>query len=337
MSVYKRNDVWYINLILNGVRVNRKGGDTKKEALKLEAEIKAKILRNNLKVEEPINGDIPFVHVAEKYIEHIKQTRAKRTYELARMEYDNHIKDFLSPYTIDVITEKLLMKFQEAELSRGYSNRTVNIHIGLIRRIMNYAVSQKYGRDLKIKYPYLREAKKLHAFLTEDEYKRLVENIKDDLSRRRVIFARNTGLRPAELTYLEWPDIILEQRLAIIRSKEYWKTKTGDDRYILLNNSAVKVLEELNKDRKSRWVFSNTDMPVKSIKKALTSASKRAGLDRKVTPNMLRHTFATQTLMKGGDLQSIMELMGHHSIKTTERYLHSINDTKMKTVALLDD
>jgi site-specific recombinase XerC len=73
------------------------------------------------------------------------------------------------------------------------------------------------------------------------------------------------------------------------------------------------------------------------IRRALQTAAKNAGLSKRVTPNMLRHTFGTHALLNGGDLISVKELMGHKNILTTEKYLHSIQEYNKKTVELLDD
>ena len=115
-----------------------------------------------------------------------------------------------------------------------------------------------------------------------------------------------------------------------------WKPKTDEERIVPLGKDAVKILEELHKTRKSQWVFSNTDKPIKSIRKALKTAASNAGITKNMTPNMLRHTFATHALLKGTDLKSVSELLGHTSISTTEKYLHSIQEHLRKGVENLD-
>jgi integrase/recombinase XerD len=59
------------------------------------------------------------------------------------------------------------------------------------------------------------------------------------------------------------------------------------------------------------------------VQRLVKSAAQRAGIKQDVTPHVLRHTFATRFLRKGGDLATLRDVMGHANLATTSRYLHA--------------
>lgn len=59
-----------------------------------------------------------------------------------------------------------------------------------------------------------------------------------------------------------------------------------------------------------------------ALQKALAEAGRRAGLDKRVTPHTLRHSFASNLLDGGADIRTVQALMGHSSVETTQIYLH---------------
>jgi site-specific recombinase XerD len=202
---------------------------------------------------------------------------------------------------------------------------------------MKFAEQLGYIENVKLKYPMLREPKKLHAFLTFEEYDKLKRHIRYDMALKRIEFGRHTGMRPAELAYLTWDDIDFEMRIVKVQGKKEWQPKTNEERIIPLSTRALQILQELYQNRKSKWVFSKSNKPVKTIHRVLATAAKNAGLTKKVTPNMLRHTFATHALMKGADIKSVQEILGHRNLSTTNRYTHAIQEHLRKTVEILDE
>ena len=197
-------------------------------------------------------------------------------------------------------------------------------------------------RETDLRFPEkLPETKKQHAFFTEEEFEALVPKVKDSLTRSRIIVNRHTGMRPAEVAYLEWLDVNFTNRHIHIPGKEIfpgtkWEVKDHEERFIPLNMTALAILEELYKNRCSRWVFSRTDAPVIDIDKALMSEAKDAGIRRKVAPNMLRHTFAVLNLQAGANIEALRQIMGHSDLRTTQKYLDCVNEEKRRAVELSD-
>lgn len=319
MTVYRRGKSWYINITMNGVRINRKAGTTRKEAIEVQDEIRTSVRKRKLKIEEirQTTTEYAFSELATEYFSHCKSIKAKRTYEMEKSYYDVHIAPHVADKLMSAIDNELLLTLQGI-LKQRLANRSVNICIGIVRKIVNHAVVKKYFDDPGLKYPHLKESKKLHAFLTFEEYERLIAIQDAEFIINRIIVGRNTGMRPAELAFLAWDDVNFDTKDIKIQGKKgIWQPKTSEERVIPMNNQVVAILSRMKLSGNGRWVFGKNGKPIIDIGKSLATAAEKAGITRKVTPNMLRHTFATHALMKGADLKSVQMLMGHTEIETT--------------------
>jgi site-specific recombinase XerD len=185
----------------------------------------------------------------------------------------------------------------------------------------------------------LPESEKQHAFLTPDETIRFLNAFQHAPSFRISYFGLMTGLRPKELTYLEWKDIDIEMKTAKITSKPpLFVIKDKQERAVQLNKAAMSILKEILADKPdNQYVFVHKGKPIKSIRRSIDTAAKRAGITKKMTPNMLRHTFATHAVMKGADIKSVQALLGHANIATTQKYVHAVEEQLKKTVKLLEN
>ena len=132
----------------------------------------------------------------------------------------------------------------------------------------------------------------------------------------------SAGLRRSELINLKITDIDSKRGLIKIEG-----AKGKKDRYSLFSSLLVVQLRAYYKKYKPHaWLFEGPEAGTRysptSIANVLHEASIKAGIRQKVTPHMLRHSFATHLLEQGVDLRYIQELLGHGSSKTTEIYTH---------------
>ena len=104
------------------------------------------------------------------------------------------------------------------------------------------------------------------------------------------------------------------------------KGKGGQDRMVMLPERVLFALRRYwVTERPARpWLFPGADpekhISASAVQDNLRAAAKRAGLTKKATPHVLRHTFATHLLELGTDIRVIQMLLGHGSIRTTLRY-----------------
>lgn len=336
MSVYLYKGRWKIDITLGGARINRGiPARSKKEALAIQEEMKVLYRRGQLGLaldEERL--DKPFAAYAEDYLSHVQGTLQARTYELYNGDYEVHLKNFWDDIIIPGgLSNDIILEFQKRQKKAGLSNCTVNKHVGLVRKILYFARDKDESLVLpRLKFPMLEEPIHQHAFLAPDEFAALIEAFSAQpqayKSLLRTRLGRLTGMRPAELTWLEWDDINLTLETVKIQGKKGWEPKNLKERTIPLTKEALGILRELYNRRTGPRVFGG----VKSIRKALQTAARNAGITKRVTPNMMRHTFATHLLMHGADVKAVQELLGHSNLETTTRYTHAISGHLRKAV-----
>src|SRR3989344_5415906 len=167
--------------------------------------------------------------------------------------------------------------------------------------------------------PIKKKTKELPKVISKEKISEMIEfcgNLKHKLV---VKLLYSSGLRLQELSNLKRKDIGFDRNLINIR-----KGKGGKDRISLLSeNLKLDLLKYYSKEMfTTEYIFEGRKgkYTKKSVQKILDNLGKKAGI--KVTPHMMRHSFATHLLEQGTDIRHIQKLLGHSDLKTTEIYTH---------------
>jgi len=174
--------------------------------------------------------------------------------------------------------------------------------------------------------PYPKDRRQLPTVLSQEEVARLI-NAAGTLFRRTLLMTLyGTGMRRSELAHLKVSDI--DSQRMIIRVVA---GKGGKDRDLPLSPTLLETLREYWRWRKpklymfpTRTLGHRLDQPIsdKTVWIACREAARRAGINKRVTPHTLRHSWATHLLEAGTDLRTIQVLLGHGDLETTAQYLH---------------
>jgi integrase len=144
--------------------------------------------------------------------------------------------------------------------------------------------------------------------------------------------ALNTAFSVIDILKLTWAQINFDRRTITLA-----RTKTDVPMLQPMTDELVRVLQSLPRHPTSPYVFCNEEgEPYKRIIKGFKAACKRAGI-HDFRFHDLRHTFASQYLMNGGDLQTLKVLMGHKSIITTSKYAHFVQKHLANEIKRLDN
>jgi integrase/recombinase XerD len=192
-----------------------------------------------------------------------------------------------------------------------------------------------------------KQPRSLPKAIRLDEVEAMLELPADDLLGRRDRAILETlygaGLRIGELVGLDVDDVDLDSATLLVRAG-----KGNKSRRVPLGSVAVKAVgayttrsrpELLRKGHSSpaptgrSALFLNARggrLTPRSAHRIVRAWARRAGIDQRVTPHTLRHSFATHMLGAGADLRLIQELLGHRRLSTTQRYTHVSPEHLMK-------
>jgi len=174
----------------------------------------------------------------------------------------------------------------------------------------------------KIKMP--KKDKKLPEVLSKEEVRNLIDGADNIKSRLIISLLYSSGLRVSELVNLKIDDLNLNENTGWVR-----KGKGSKDRLFTLSPNLISELKEYfeMKNDERKFVFSK-DKPLttRNIQKIIKGVRQRVGINKKVTPHTLRHSYATHLLENGTDIRMIQALLGHASLNTTQLYAHVSSD-----------
>lgn len=265
--------------------------------------------------------------------------REERNYpETTVVSYGNDLETyiaFLNCKSIDFIRidreqiREFLRFLDECKFSRS----TISRILSALRHFYTYLEKKDVvtvNQFKMVKNP--KKEKKLPNFLQGNELEMIFESISLDTPlglRNRVIveLLYATGMRVSELTNLKIDDIHISDKEIKVMGKgskerivlfgdyaaKYLEMYLNEARCVLLHNQNEKALL-LNKD--------GGPLSTRSVENIIDKVVRDAALRHKISPHVLRHTFATDLLNNGADLKTVQELLGHESLSTTQIYTH---------------
>jgi site-specific recombinase XerD len=219
-------------------------------------------------------------------------------------------------------------------MDRGLDPATCKTYVAALKFLYAITLGQK---EVVERIPWPKVWQKLPDVLAGSEVDRLLGAFDSNKYRVIIMTAYGAGLRVGEVCKLQVEDIDSKRMLLHIRHG-----KGNRDRYVPLPERVLFALRRYWAVERpnSRYLFPGnaSDRPISdtAVRRALHEAAARAGLTKRVTPHILRHTFATHLLELGTDLRVIQMLLGHASIRTTVRYTHMTHKHLARTKSPVD-
>ena len=267
---------------------------------------------------------------------------------ISRSETVRYIKDqtnslnkFFNTFNIvdfNDLKKEYVLEFIQLEKKKKNTNVTINKKISVLKRLIKFSLlyEQELTKDLNmiLNLPKLREHSISYPTLTNEQLEKVIHfyngiSINDFRDYRLKIILGvllSTGCRATELLNIKINNINLNTRKIYLEH-----TKTEKPRYAYFPFSFADILEDYILRYNNEYLITNYEGEYLGIN-ALTCIFKRLTikLGFKVSPHIIRHTFATKQLQNGIDIESLRKLMGHTRLTTTQIYL-TLNDTYVKT------
>ncbi len=326
MSLFKRGNVWWSYLFLDGIRHQQSTGTSnRKRAEKIEDKLKQELNDRRFQIVQS-DPAITFGAVAARFV----ASGAVRPHHLYHLQ-------FLLPFFSDLpalrITKSLAEDFRKTRhtANPAIKDATINRDLSVLRRVFNWALDEQLiAQNPLTRLKMARERRTRRQVLSFAEEERLLGVATDHL-RAMIIIALDTGMRRGEITSQLWEDIDLVQKtLFVTRSK----TPEGESREIPLT---ARLYEYFLEHRKPEGlVVDFRGHPIHFVQHTWRTALKHGGV-RHVRFHDLRHTFNTR-LMEAGVLQEIrMSIMGHSTgSKIQSIYTHIELPVKREAIRKLE-
>lgn len=273
-----------------------------------------------------------------EFIEYLRYERRRSpetisSYKESMKEFEEFFHSLDRGLDWDTVDEDVIRDWMEHLMDGGMMASSVGTRFAALRSLYRFALSRgMVKRDPTYRLEPPKKRKPLPAFIKEDEMDRLLDTLqwgttyKDVRDKTIIMTFYETGIRLAELVGLDDADIDLV-------SCQLKVTGKGDKQRIVPFGSELKNALEHYMLIRDREVPHLTDALFRTpkgkrvrraqVQKAVHERLSLVSTQKKLSPHVLRHSFATAMLNHGAGIESVRRLLGHASASTTEIYTHT--------------
>lgn len=295
--------------------------------------------------------DVSLRRLIGRYLSYLEVEKNYSKYTLRNYEHylkkfrswfeKNYQQEYIERLTMEMVRSyRLYLSHWKDEANKGLSTATQSYYVIALRAFLKYLIRKGYKTLSPEKIDLPKSENHSLKFLNREQVERLMEmpDISTpgglrDRAMLEVLFS--TGLRVSEIAKLDRDKIDLKQReFGIIG-------KGRRPRVVFLTPRAGswlgRYLGERSDGHKPVWIrYSGKKidpsvageklrLSMRGIQRIVEKYRRKAGLPVKVSPHVIRHSFATSLLQNGADLRSVQEMLGHKNVSTTQIYTHVTN------------
>jgi site-specific recombinase XerD len=254
--------------------------------------------------------------------------RTMRSYIHYNREFCRVIRKVPGTVTEDDIKKYLAYLDKELDLSTSAMNLAISALKFFYAGILKKPITGNLYRP--------RQDKRLPCVLSKAEINLILDTEKNPKHRLLLMLAYSSGLRVSEVVALRKENIDFSRKTILVCAG-----KGRKDRYTLLSDRAAQFTRDYcNLYSIESWLFPGQDhldhLSIRSAQATFEKALRNASIDKPTSIHSLRHTFATHLLESGIDIRYIRDLLGHSTLRTTERYAHVARKSLLNIRSPLD-
>jgi site-specific recombinase XerD len=231
---------------------------------------------------------------------------------------------------VETVTHRKIAVYMDYLISRRLNPKTINCYLNSVCQFYHYLADEEGIQIVNpVRKPNIMKLPRgLPKHLKDEQIEILFNHLKGYRDRAMFTLMLRCGLRVEEVAHLSLGDIDLKRRMLLIQDG-----KGAKDRIVYVSNDALHALLDYLRVRPSNKVkkvflvekglLTGKSLSIRGIQKRMEYYARKTNL--KISCHHLRHTMATQMLNADTDLSTIQDLLGHNSIRTTQRYCRVSN------------
>jgi integrase/recombinase XerD len=212
----------------------------------------------------------------------------------------------------DSLDKNLILRFlAELKVKKKLDSNSLRLYVRAISSFLKFLDNENLAKQIKAP----KVDKRLPKFITYDELNKLLENAENYRDKLIIKFLFYTGVRVSELIKIKKNDIIFEEGFVKVYGKG------GKERIVPIPKELLNELKDYVNKINTENIF---PLSSRQVERIIKNIARKAGINKKVTPHVLRHSLATTLLSKGVDIRYIQEILGHSSLNITQIYTHVV-------------
>lgn len=256
-----------------------------------------------------------------------------KSYSVSLREFEDYFRSLDSGLSWQTVDEDVVRDWMEHLMDGGMEASSVGTRFAALRSLYRYALARHLvDRDPTYRVEPPKQRKRLPAFVKESEMNRLLDDLPWGTSflevRDKTIIMTfyETGIRLSELTGLDDVDIDCDNRQLKVTGKgdKQRVVPFGEELAVALGRYVACRDKEVSRKCDALFVtVKGNRMKAYDVRSRVKAKLSLVSTQKKLSPHVLRHSFATAMLNNGASIESVRRLLGHASASTTEVYTHT--------------